>query len=149
MALANLASASGSAKIPGSGSASATSPFYKATTLVSSSTTNDATIKFPPADAHDSTIIYPSSTQSPRNSSIDADLQTVVAHLEELQFAQRSPQQPNPKVDRAIETVLATRPEWRARMAVMTSSVLLRQKNPFNIAPWRPCSGFSAAWKLT
>lgn len=56
------------------------------------------------------------------------DLAVVVAHLEEMQFSQRSPQQPNSKVDNAIETILATRPEWRSRMAVMTSSPLLRKK---------------------
>lgn len=122
MAHANLAASSAS----GTGSANSTLPFYGATRF--GDTGNDATMKFSTADTHGSTVIYPSSTQSPRNSSVDDDLQTVVAHLEAMQFSQRSPQQPNPKVDRAIESVLTNRPEWRARMAVMTSSVLLRQK---------------------
>jgi len=117
--------ASGSYPVSGSGTLSPTLPFYKATRLADTST-NDATMKSP-VDGGD-TVIYPSNGQSPGISITDTDLQTVVAHLEELQFAQRSPQQPNPKVDRAIESVLATRPEWRARMAIMTSSVLLRQK---------------------
>lgn len=132
MASANLAAsaASGSPGLAGSGTLNASLPFYKATRLGDSLDLNvsDATIKLPAHTDIANTVVYPSSTLSPRVSSTDQDLQTVVAHLEQMQFAQRSPQQPNPKVDRAIESVLSTRPEWRARMAVMTSSVLLRQK---------------------
>lgn len=40
---------------------------------------------------------------------------------------QVSPQQPNILVQQSIDSVLGQRPEWRQRMAVMTSSPILRQ----------------------
>mmetsp|Transcript_13856 Transcript_13856/g.29002 ORF Transcript_13856/g.29002 Transcript_13856/m.29002 type:complete len:363 (+) Transcript_13856:153-1241(+) len=56
------------------------------------------------------------------------DLRDVVARLEELQMRQRSPQQPIPELDALLARVLAQRPEFRPRMAVLTKSALLRKK---------------------
>lgn len=56
------------------------------------------------------------------------DLRSVVARLEGLQGLQRSLNQPNPELDELIHEVIATRPEWRQRIAVMTKSALLRKK---------------------
>lgn len=55
-------------------------------------------------------------------------LKSLVARLEGLQMAQRSPQQPNPELDQAIIQAITARPEWRQRMAVMTKSPWLRRK---------------------
>lgn len=56
------------------------------------------------------------------------ELRVIIAHLESLQAQQRSPQQPNPEVDVLLARVLAGHPEWRARMAVLSRSALLRRK---------------------
>ena len=58
---------------------------------------------------------------------IDSPPQVVDA-LEKLQKGQFSPQQPSPELDALIRSILADRPEWRQRMAVMTASATLRQK---------------------
>lgn len=56
------------------------------------------------------------------------ELRSIVARLEAIQSQLRSPQQPSPELDAILARVLAGRPEWRTRMAVMTKSVLLRKK---------------------
>lgn len=55
-------------------------------------------------------------------------LDRLVEQLELLQGRQFSPQQPSAEVDRLISRVIRKRPEWRARLAVKTSSTILRQK---------------------
>eukprot|EP00927_Polykrikos_kofoidii_P055859 TRINITY_DN50045_c0_g1_i1.p1 TRINITY_DN50045_c0_g1~~TRINITY_DN50045_c0_g1_i1.p1 ORF type:complete len:388 (+),score=45.35 TRINITY_DN50045_c0_g1_i1:101-1264(+) len=55
-------------------------------------------------------------------------IESVLARLEDLQFQQRSPQQPNPELDAALSQAFAVRPEWRTRMAVLTKSSWLRKK---------------------
>lgn len=56
------------------------------------------------------------------------DLRSIVAHMEGLQGLQRSLNQPNQELDDLIHEVIATRPEVRQRIAVMTKSALLRKK---------------------
>jgi len=56
------------------------------------------------------------------------ELRAVVECLEALQLQQRSPQQPNPRVDTLLAQVLADHPEWRGRMAVAAKSALIRRK---------------------
>ncbi|CAE6914440.1 unnamed protein product [Symbiodinium natans] len=56
------------------------------------------------------------------------DLRSIVAQLEAMQAQQRSPQQPNLKLDGLILQLIVGHPERRHRMAVMTKSALLRKK---------------------
>jgi len=56
------------------------------------------------------------------------ELRAVVERLEALQLQQRSPQQPNPRVDTLLAQVLADHPDWRSRMAVAAKSSLIRRK---------------------
>eukprot|EP00913_Durusdinium_trenchii_P029747 g27878.t1 len=58
----------------------------------------------------------------------DSDLRSIVEHLENLQSQQRSPQQPNPRLDSMILQLIGGQPERRQRMAIMTKSALLRKK---------------------
>jgi len=58
----------------------------------------------------------------------DNGLRGFLAGVEAVMMKQRSPQQPNPEVDRALLEVMRRYPEWRARMAVMTTSPWLRKK---------------------
>lgn len=55
-------------------------------------------------------------------------LQDILDRLENLQFEQRSSQQPNGEVDRIIFETFYGKPEWRHKMAVMTKSPWLRKK---------------------
>jgi len=59
---------------------------------------------------------------------VSENLQNVVAQLESIQAQQRSPQQPNPKLDALIAQLVVGRPERRHHMAVLTKSALLRKK---------------------
>jgi len=56
------------------------------------------------------------------------ELHNMVARLEAMQAQFRSPQQPSPEMDALLARVLAGRPEWRPRMAVMTKSALIRKR---------------------
>ena len=58
----------------------------------------------------------------------DPGLEETIEALERMQSEQASIQQPSKKLDNLIKEILADRPEWRQRMAVMTKSPLLRQK---------------------
>lgn len=60
--------------------------------------------------------------------SANGDVRALVEQLEELQALQRSPQQPNPELDRLLSQALAGHPEWRQRMAVLSKSAWLRKK---------------------
>lgn len=71
------------------------------------------------------------------------DLRQILDQMENMQFAQRSPQQPNPELDRLIYQTFATRPEWRQRMAVMSKSSWLRKKLLMTMPPGGRACGSS------
>jgi len=58
----------------------------------------------------------------------DEDIYSFVARLEQMQLEQRSPQQPNVYLDDELQMAMLLRPDWRARMAVVTKSPNLRKK---------------------
>lgn len=79
-------------------------------------------------------------------------LDRLVEQLEQLQGNQFSPQQPNPEVERMVSRVIRKRPEWRQRLAVKTSSMILRQKilsvpAPGGRAPGSYMYGKSHIWR--
>lgn len=60
--------------------------------------------------------------------SLGGDIRSTLERLEDMQMRQRSPQQPNPELDKLIAQAFDRYPEWRMRMAVMTKSPWLRKK---------------------
>merc|ERR1719197_1755499 len=79
-------------------------------------------------------------------------LDRLIEVLEQLQGNQFSPQQPNPEVERLVTRVIRKRPEWRQRLAVKTSSMILRQKilnvpAPGGRAPGSYMYGKSHIWR--
>lgn len=78
----------------------------------------------------------------------------LLQQMEELQFRNRSPQQPNAELDALIFNVIQSRPEWRAKLAATTSSPWLRKKILSVLPPGTRATGSAAlgsthSWRST